>query len=326
MRARAASITAAASVGASQADDVVQALEIPTAGGRRLGARLFSHPASVAALVVHGATAVPQRFYEPFAQAMAELGFAVLTYDYRGVGASADRPLSDDPTTMTDWIDDAAAAQGWLSNTLPDVPLLAIGHSFGGQVAAILDEERPADALVLVAAQSGYFGTFAARERGRLWLTWKVGVPALTSVFGYLPAWAGLGEDLPSGVARQWARWCSSPDYMLSEHPELEPRLAQYRGRVLALSFTDDSFAPRVNIEWLNAKLSSAEVDHRHLAPSAVGLAEVGHFGLFRRYARESLWSLVAAFLLDAAYKRRTGRSQDSLLLREIMADLQHGR
>lgn len=302
------------------------ALTIPTVGGRRLGARLFSHPSPVAALAIHGATAVPQRFYEPFAQAMAEFGFAVLTYDYRGVGASADRPLADDPTTMTDWIDDAAAAHGWLADTLPELPLLAVGHSFGGQFAAVLDDERPADALVLVGAQSGYFGTFEPIDRGKLWLTWRLGVPALTAAFGYLPAWAGLGEDLPTGVARQWARWCSSPNYMLSEHPELEPRLAAYEGRVLALSFTDDTFAPRANVEWLNGKLSSADVDHRHLKPSTVGLADVGHFGLFRRRSRESLWSLVAAFLLDAAYKRRTGRPQDSLLLQEIMSDLQYGR
>ena len=242
--ARAATIAAAGLRAASQAGFVAEvpstrrhepsaasrALEIPTADGRTLGARLFSHASPVAALAVHGATAVPQRFYEPFAQAMAEFGFAVLTYDYRGIGASADRPLADDPATMTDWIDDAAAAHGWLADALPQLPLLAVGHSFGGQFAAILDDERPADALVLVGAQSGYFGTFEPIDRGKLWLTWRLGVPALTAAFGYLPAWAGLGEDLPSGVARQWARWCSSPDYMLSEHPEARASPRRVRG------------------------------------------------------------------------------------------------
>jgi len=330
--ARAAPITAAVAPAASQAQIVAKTspaaktVAIPTESGRELGARLYAHPFPVAALIVHGATAVPQRFYEPFAQAMAEFGFAVLTYDYRGVGASADRPLADDPTTMTDWVDDAAAAQTWLVETLPDLPLLVVGHSFGGQFAATLEEERPADALVLVGAQSGYFGSFAPVERGKLWLTWKLGIPALTTAFGYLPGWAGLGEDLPSGVARQWARWCSSPDYMLSELPELERPLASYRGRVLALSFTDDDFAPRANVEWLNSKLKSAELVHRHLEPAAVGLPEVGHFGLFRKRSRQALWSLVAAFLLDVAYKRRSGRPRDSLLLQEIMADLQYGR
>lgn len=318
-------MAAAGSPAASQAVCVAQAIEIPTQRGRALGARLHTPDRPVASVIVHGATAVPQRFYAAFAETMAELGLAVLTYDYRGIGLSVDRPCRDDPVTMADWIDDAAAAQTWLAERYPALPLLGIGHSFGGQIGAAVQASRPTDAMLLVGAQSGYYRSFPAGERERLWLTWRVGVPALTRVFGCVPRWAGLGEALPAGVAQQWARWCLSPDYFVSELPQLAERIATYQGRVLALSFTDDEFAPRQNVQWLNRRFSAAQLEHRHLAPSMVGLAAIGHFGLFRKQAKHALWPLAAAFFQDAAV-RGHGSDRGSRLLREIMTDLDYGR
>lgn len=314
----------------AHAAHVAKRIEIPTGGGRTVHGHLYSFGDPRAAVVLHGATAVPQRFYAAFAEELSAHGLAVLTYDFRGVGASRCLPLREDPTTMTDWIVDAAAAQGWLSRSYPDVPLLAIGHSFGGQIAAALDAGPAADAIVLVAAQSGDYRKFPPSARARLWLSWRVAVPGLTRALGYLPGWAGFGEDLPAGVAQQFARWCSSPQYVFSEHPELAGKIADYRGRVLALSFTDDTFASREAIEWYLDRFESVSVEHRRLAPSQAGLRSIGHFGLFRPSARRALWPSVAEFLLDAARRAptpasRSGRS-GSTDLQEIIADLSFGR
>jgi predicted alpha/beta hydrolase len=46
------------------------------------------------------ATGVPQRFYAPFAQWLCQSGYAVLTRDYRGMGASAQAPQA----SMRDWM------------------------------------------------------------------------------------------------------------------------------------------------------------------------------------------------------------------------------
>ena len=47
-----------------------------------------------AALVLHGATGAPARYYRGFAEwAAAERDMAVLTYDYRDFGASLRRPM-----------------------------------------------------------------------------------------------------------------------------------------------------------------------------------------------------------------------------------------
>jgi predicted alpha/beta hydrolase len=307
-------------------------LAIPTTDGRRLTA-LLHEPVSepVAQVVIHGATATPQRYYGSFARHLAWRGFRVLTYDYRGIGRSRQGPLADERVTMDGWIDDAAAAQRWLTDRDPARPLLAIGHSFGGQIAAAVDADHQPRGLLLVGSGSGFWRGYAPAQRPRLWLTWKLAMPLLGRAFGYIPGWTGLGEDLPLGVARQWARWCLSPDYFASERPELRERLAAYDGRVLALGFADDGFAPEGSVRWLVQQLRRARVEHRQLRPQDMDLPELGHFGAFRATAAMTLWPRLVAFLHEAAHGVDGPHPSSSARVvepfeREVMADLQYGR
>lgn len=324
----------AGSHGCFMADSRVRSVDvsIPTAEGRHLGGRVHQPWGTPhAQVLIHGATAVPSGFYRAYAEHLAGQGFRVLTYDYRGIGASRSLPLRSDPVTMRDWIDDASAAQRWLNERAPVLPLLVIGHSFGGQIAATIEGGRRADALVLVGAQGGWYGRFPQPARTRLWLSLRVLMPGLVKTFGYLPAWTGLGEDLPPHVALQWARWCSSSEYYLSELPELAPRLRSFSGRMLALSFSDDDFAPLENVRWLLDKHGSAAIDHLHLRPQDEGVSEIGHFGFFRRTAGPRLWPRVDAFLHAAAGHGSFGTwrhapAATSLTMQEVLADLAHGR
>src|SRR5688572_17803719 len=78
---------------------------IVAADGRALAGRLFVPDRQAGpAVLVAGATAVPQEFYGRFAAFLAGRGATVLTLDYRGVGGSrhAEGPRHD-PATMADW-------------------------------------------------------------------------------------------------------------------------------------------------------------------------------------------------------------------------------
>lgn len=324
-----------ATLGAVGCDGAMQAwimspvdLEIPTAGGRSLGAQCHEPArAPIGQVVIHGATATPQRYYASFARHLRWRGFRVLTYDYRGIGRSRVEPLRTDPVRMQDWIDDAAAAQRWLVDRDPSLPLLAVGHSFGGQIAPTLDAGRRPRAIVLVGTGSGYWRAYPSPRRYRLWLTWSALVPVLSRGLGKIPGWTGIGEDLPAGVARQWARWCLGPEYFFTERPELREQLAEYPGDVRAVSFTDDDFVPEDNERWLLRTLGSAHVEHVRLAPEDVDLPRVGHFGFFRATAADRLWPAAVGFLVAAAQ----GRPAPPLPLAEgldelIMRDLQFGR
>lgn len=79
------------------------------------------------------------------ARALAEMGFSVLLYDYRGYGASSGSP-SEEGTYL-----DAEAAHGWLVEQGGFVPseIIAYGRSLGGGVAAELSIRRPVAGVFL---------------------------------------------------------------------------------------------------------------------------------------------------------------------------------
>ncbi len=278
-------------------------------------------------VVIHGAAATQQRYYGAWSRHLAWRGFRVLTYDYRGIGRSRVDPIERDPTTMSDWIDDANAAQRWLVELGPHLPLSSVGHSFGGQVAPLLTHAGRPDAIVIVGSGSGLWRGSPGLLAAQRWLLWSMVLPAACRSFGYLPGWLGLGEDMPSGVARQWARWCTSSGYYLSDNPQLRSRLEAYDGDVLALSFSDDDYAPLPNVRWLLDRLGGARVEHQHLEPADVGLRSVGHFGFFRATAVEQLWPRAVRALLNAARAARHGEPpRMSTAMQDIMADLHYGR
>jgi predicted alpha/beta hydrolase len=284
-----------------------------------------------ATIVIHGATAVPQSYYLRFAQHLAASSYRVLTYDYRGVGASRPARLRGFDATMTDWaLYDARAA---LEEAQRDsqLPLVLVGHSFGGQLLGLLDQAREAKGAVLVGAQLGYYGHWPLAERLRLALVWNVLVPTLTRTFGYLPGKAGIGEDLPRGVAEEWARWCSHPDYLVSEHPAAAARFARFSRPTLFYSFSDDTFAPEGAVDALIGRLSSAELTHRRIDPRELNAGSVGHFGFFRPRFADTLWREARWFIDDLVEDRRSfqptpRRSRFAVSADEVMADLAYGR
>jgi predicted alpha/beta hydrolase len=252
-------------------------------------------------VLIHSATACPQRFYAAFAQHLVSAGLRVFTYDYRGIGKSRARSLRGSSVTMSEWaLVDARAMHDYLEAHHPNVPLAIIGHSFGGQLVGMLEQTRSACAAVFVGAQLGYFGHWPEPRASIFRTMWKYIVPGLCGIFGYLPKQSGMGEDLPRGVALQWARWCSHPEYLMSEFPEARDRFARFDRRILAFSFTDDAYAPARAVDALFAVLSSSLATRRRLSPIDLGVASVGHFGFFRPRVGAQLWDEAADYILAA--------------------------
>lgn len=60
---------------------------VPAVDGCALATTLYQPDEPVdEAILISSATAVPQRFYNPFAQFLCQRGYRVVTYDYRGIG------------------------------------------------------------------------------------------------------------------------------------------------------------------------------------------------------------------------------------------------
>ncbi len=262
-----------------------------------LAARLFA-PASAprSAVALLGGTAIPQRFYAPLAAHLAAQGHAVLTFDYRGVGGSRPRSLRGHRATMSEWARyDLEAALVEARARTPGVPLVALAHSFGGQALGLAPSApRLVDAAVLVASGTGDARLYPMPWRARNALVFRAMVPVATALLGYYPGALGMGEDLPAGVAREWARWCNTPGYLSAHVPAADRFHGALAVPMLCLSATDDTYAPPRTIEQLASWYTAARIERHALTPRA---KPIGHFNLLRRGHTPEAWEAITAFV-----------------------------
>src|SRR5437764_4111284 len=248
-----------------------------------------------AVVLVAGAMAVRCRFYAQFAQFLSEQGAAALTFDYRGIGGS--RPpgaLKKFHATFHDWGEkDLGGAVDFLTGRFPGKPLKWVGHSAGGQLLGLV-ENAPVQASLFVAAQSGYWKNWSGIGRLVMASLWYAVIPASTALKGYLPMRAfRQGDDVPAGVAREWAQWGRQPHYVYS-YAERQGGLAfrRYAGPIRSLAIADDSYAPKKAVEKLLEMYSAALWEL-----PVVEKRPVGHFGWFKQpllLPDEVAWLLAA--------------------------------
>ncbi len=266
-------------------------LRIPALDGIGLAATAYepAFGASQLAVLINGATGVPRGYYSHFAGYLAAQGCAVLCYDYRGVGGSRDGAAG---ARMRHWGErDLAGALEWMYRYHPRLPLAAIGHSAGGWLFGLAHNNRSADALLTVGSQYAYWRHWPTlRGRAFMWSMMKLVVPGTTRACGYLPGALFGGESLPRGVALDWARWSSQPDFVVDDAGlPLREYFGHYRNPARLLAIEDDRYAPEPAVRAL-APLYGGGAEVRLLRPRDVGLQQLGHFGFFRRTAPRPLW------------------------------------
>ncbi|HXM82485.1 MAG TPA: alpha/beta fold hydrolase [Burkholderiales bacterium] len=245
------------------------------------------------ALQINAAAGVKQEYYGKFAAYLAERGFTVLTFDYRGIGRSGHWKLN---ARMRDWAElDAAAALDFLAETKNK--LMAIGHSFGGQSFALIPGSERLAAALAVGSQSGYWRHWSGAARAGMWLLTHALLPGSSRLFGYFPAAAlGQGENIPAGVAIEWASWCRDPEYLvgaLGAKQQYERFTAPLRVYWMA----DDLYAPLAAAQALLRLYPRAPSELKRVVPREVGAERIGHFGFFREQFRDTLWRDAADWL-----------------------------
>ena len=274
------------------------AVSLPATDGYRLAASHFApvEEGPVRVVLLAPATGVRRGLYRPLAAFLAGRGAAVVTWDWRGTGASRPASLRGFPATMRDWADrDFEGAVRWATAAHPGLPLHVIGHSFGGQALGFVPGVAAAASFVTLAAQSGYVGHWPLRLRLPLYGLWYLLLPALVRVLGYFPSHRlGFGEDLPGGVALEWAAWCRRPAYH-----DGWAGFRQLVAPVLGFSFEDDPIAPRRAVDVLHAAFGGRVV-RRHLAPRDLGVPRLGHFEFLRPGVAPGVWEEIAAWIETA--------------------------
>ena len=288
-------------------------LRIPVAAGGAVAGTLRtpSGEAPAAAVVIHSATAVAQRLYTGFAEYLAEHGFAVLTYDYRGIGASGS-PKLNRHLRMRDWLEqDVPAVTEWLATRFPGLPLLAVGHSLGGQAMVLGNGTERLAGFVAVASHGGVTRAVEVRrERIRVELLLRVVGPVCARVLGFAPARRlGLGEDMPGTAVLEWSAWSQKPGYFFDD-PDMNAaeRAAGVTTSVFAVGISDDLWATPAQMDSFFGHLINARVERRIYVPDDGGVPVIGHMGFFRRGMKDKLWPDILAWLQDRAGLEEGGR------------------
>ena len=265
---------------------------LTAADGYPLGAATYG--TGERAVLVMPATGVPQSYYAKFAAYLAERGFNVLTFDYRGIGRSLTGHVRDVRARMQDWaLLDAAAALSFLGGRM----IRIVGHSFGGQALGLLPDRERISAALLVGSQSGYWKNWPLLGRAWMWPATHAALPLVSRLHGYFPGSRfGFGEDLPAGVARQWAAWCRHPRYLVGALG-VEDAYSKVRFPIRAYAISDDAFAPPSAVEALRRLYPNSDWQPRRVTPGEVGVKSLGHFGFFRDRFRDSLWREAADWL-----------------------------
>jgi predicted alpha/beta hydrolase len=275
------------------------AVEFPARDGFRLAGTMFrpSTP-NRRAVLIQAAAGVRQEFYGKFAAYLALRGMSVLTFDYRGIGRSRPPSLRGFRARMLDWADkDIPGALDYLARATQGARMVGVGHSFGGQVFGLVPGNERYVAAMTFGAQSGYWRHWPGWGKAGMWLLTHAVLPAVSRLNGYFPArMLGQGEDLPAGVATEWARWCRDPDYAVGALG-VRDAYARFAAPMRMYAATDDAYAPQAAIDALAALYPNAPKKLERLDVSALAGGPIGHFGYFRDRLADSLWRGAADWL-----------------------------
>ena len=272
---------------------MVQTETIRTKDGNNISARIYRPSEDVDKVIVIAASAdVTQSFYKDFAAYLLENKMAVITFDFRGVGASAPKELKGFEATLENWAQqDLDAILRHTKNLFPKQELILIGHGVGGEIIGLAPASQFVSRIILV--NCALSCTRLRHWTDRIGMTTMKKFMKLSSwAFGYFPGKNfGILNNLPKGVLSEWINWCDNPNGLFDDLPDYNYR--KFQVPLLALSFSDDWRSQEAGVKALLQHFVSASIQHRHINPQQAGFKSIGHSGFFRLNSKEKLWPLL---------------------------------
>lgn len=198
-------------------------------------------------VLISPAMGIGSRYYRPLVEAFSAIGWHATALTRRGFEDKEGAASRRRDWSYQDEIDDIAAAVSLARVTHPGRPVLLLGHSLGGQLAAgYALSGGQVDGLITVGGAVPHFRHFAYRSLPLAFMA-AVMVPVLTTAFGYLPkpAFGGPGART---LMREWASMVLTgrPPFLVAA-PISTPSLV--------VSLEDDTLAPYRAIEAFVADL-----------------------------------------------------------------------
>jgi len=258
----------------------------------QLPATLYTAPDPKAVIVIGSALGVPRKIYRVFAEFLVNHSYSVLTFDYRGFAPNTEaRDLH-----LAQWgSHDLQAAIAHAKEQANDKPVFLLGHSIGGQVAALANNLEEVKGLIFVASSFPYLKRWPMPKRLNIALLFKVLTPLIAALTKSFPSKAiGLSStNLPSVLVAEWARWMGKDDYLLDPQFGLDKSgYINRRGPALAFGFDDDDLVPEASFDKLLTAYANCDIQRRFIETKSDNWTSgpVGHMGFFKAQHEHTLW------------------------------------
>ncbi|TPX57333.1 hypothetical protein PhCBS80983_g03891 [Powellomyces hirtus] len=265
------------------------------------------------AVLINAATGTPRRFYANFATYLASVhAVPVLTYDYRGIGDSivggpAQLAALKHCTIKEHWAArDQPAVTEYLHAQYPDRELVLMGQSVGCHIA-------PCNPAIGLVSRYLFVSGNNAHWRYHVTPTQTRAFPVVVELLGllhrgYFPATKiKLCDDLPLGVARDWARWTRYREYCTVEKDVQRLYHTFTPESAIHVAVSDDELVhPDINsiaFEAWNELMPNAAIKFYYVDPSDLAADPsrgVGHLGLFRKSCQAG-WETLVPYILNGA-------------------------
>lgn len=247
-------------------------------------------------LLINSATGVKQQIYFSFAKYLAENGFVVITYDYRGIGESKPEQMSGFKASMRIWgTVDFKTVTDFIQQEYPDYTKFCLGHSVGALILGMNDYSGNFEKFIFVGTQDAYIGNLNFSVAVTALLGFGIALPVMTHFFGYFPAHRfGLGESLPKGVAFDWQTLILNKKSTSQLYREIKENHARkLKQKTFIIHAEDDNWVTEKGMKNLLKNVyPDLKTTFREVKASESEKGEIGHINFFRSF-NKSLWKIV---------------------------------
>lgn len=275
-------------------------IKIACEDGFELAGTIYRPEKVKAAIMLAPATGIKRQFYNSFAQHLAENGYAVLTFDNRGIGQSRGKSINSANASLVNWgrLDMTAALEA-LKRTFPNTDYHLIGHSAGGQLVGLMKNSKELKSMFNYGSSSGSIqnSPYPFKLKSAFYL--NMYIPLSNLLFGHTKSqWVGMGEPLPKLVAAQWSKWCNGKGYV---KVDLDTKITEHFYDDLTLKSQwlhaiDDDIANLENVKDMIRVFPKITANIITLTPKEYGFQEIGHMKFFSS-KKKKLWTFALDWL-----------------------------